>query len=177
MRASNKKDKHFPKPVMGESQRLVRGLSLLSETDGLLQVCQLSPEFLSFLAVKNLISNREGLPKLIRGMGTADLSNLTDRLSQLNRIPSQLYGMAIARRVWSRHRSEYYINSINLFNFHNNLNLKENLDINILQSIDIVINQTAVVPTSKEISIPITLGAGCVGHYLGIVDYGRGPTG
>jgi hypothetical protein len=130
-------------PGITETQRLERGLALLGESEILLLACQLSPEFVDYSMAQSLLTNREALLDVIRNAASIAPNALLDKMGELKPLPSQLYGLALARWEWSRFRSNLYLDRLNLFSFHTRFRDSSQGAL-LSHSFDIVANDVAV---------------------------------
>jgi hypothetical protein len=133
-----------PAPVITEAQRLERGLALLGESEILLLACQLSPEFVDYLTAEGLLANREGLLDVVRNAASIAPNALRDKMAKLEPLPSQLYGLALARQEWNRFRGDIYLDRANILSYHKHPRLNPQGQLRIAEGIDIVANDVAV---------------------------------
>jgi hypothetical protein len=159
-RAAGKDKASVPAPGMTESLRLEWGLALVGKTEVLLQICQLSPEFILNLATQSLLANRKLRLDLLRQVGSADLAALADQARRLHPIPKQLYGLALARREWSRFRGDVYLDRLNILSHHTLLREEAPGELRQLQGFDIVTNNVTVHPRSQADPFRVRLEQG-----------------
>jgi hypothetical protein len=125
--------------VSGEKKLAWRS-ALLGETEILPLAFQVSPDYFTFLAVKNLLSNREPLFGLL-GSGN-DQSKIDEANSKLELLPSQLYSLALIRREWSTVNS--YLDRPNILSYHKQQKFTAQNDVAAFEGFDIVVNSVAI---------------------------------
>jgi hypothetical protein len=84
-------------PRFDEGRRLNRSLALMTQTEVLLQVGRIAPQFVNHVIVQTILSNRDALRSIGRGevpVAPAAAENLTKNLVP---VPTALYSLAVAR--------------------------------------------------------------------------------
>ena len=103
---------------LDDAASLLRGLSLMMDTEILPIACRIAPEFYRHLAAESLLGNREILRALVRG----EISDTTTRPEELGArlapVPGPLYPLAIARFDRSRVSDQIYVVSPNVLTRH-----------------------------------------------------------
>jgi hypothetical protein len=131
-------------PMLSTEQRLERGLALLGESQVLMVACEPSPQAVQYLLVNSLLGKRRALDGLMTDKALDDPGNLLKHAAQFSSIPAQLYGLALARHQWSRHRNAVYLDEPNVFCFHRTLRADVKGNVLICDGFDIVANAVAV---------------------------------
>jgi hypothetical protein len=139
-----------PAPKITETQQLERGLTLLGESEILLLACQPSPEFVDYSTAEGLLTNREVLLDVMRNAASMAPNALRDKRAKLKPLPSQLYGLALARQEWSRFRGDVYLDRANILSYHKHLRLNPQGQLRMTEGVDIVANDVAVRSGSRE---------------------------
>jgi hypothetical protein len=137
-----------PAFAITEAQRLERGLALLGESEILLLACQPSPEFVDHSTAEGLLANREVLLDVIQNAGSIPLNDLQGKMATLKPLPSQLYGLALARQEWNRFRGDVYLDRANILSYHKHPGLNSQGQLRMTEGVDIVANDVAVRPAS-----------------------------
>ena len=135
-------------PVLTEAQRLERGLALLGESEILLLACQPSLEFVNHSIAEALLANRDVLLDMFRNGASITPKTLPDKVEKLKPLPSQLYGLALARQEWSRLRNDVYLDRLNILSYHKHPGVNPQGQLRITEGIDIIANDVAVRPVS-----------------------------
>jgi hypothetical protein len=135
---------NVPEPEITEAQKLERGFALFGETEILPLVCHLSPQFIEYIVITGLLDNRTFILNLLHNAEIANDKILTDLNKDFKPLPTRLYSLAMARHEWSRLKQDIYLDSINIFSYHNMLKINENREPVLLESYDIVANKVAV---------------------------------
>ncbi|MGH7381031.1 MAG: hypothetical protein ACREKR_02205 [Candidatus Methylomirabilales bacterium] len=147
-------------PEITEAKRLERGLILLGETEILPLVSQLSPQFVEHLVASNMLANRKVLSGLV-GQGVSITSeDFIEQLRSVTPLPSQLYGLALARRDWSRFRGDVYLASPNMLSYHVRFRQDEQGNLLLRYGFDIIANEVAVRPEAATDPFLIRLELG-----------------
>jgi hypothetical protein len=147
------------KPVVEENARVNAGFALMGHIDMLAVGCQLSPEFVQHLLVTNLLSNQAELRNLIQHAESKDAASPTDaKPPKLS--PGCLYGMALMRGRMGRFQHDVYLADTNIFCIHDYRRLGENDTTILCQGFDIVANEIAVRPHSKQNPFAVRLEQG-----------------
>jgi len=131
-------------PVLTESQRLERGLALLGESEIPLLACQPSPEFVAHSMAEGLLANREVLLDVMQNAASMRPNDLKDKMAKLKPLPSQLYGLALARQEWNRFRGDVYQDRANILSYHKHPGLNSQGQLRITEGVDIVANGIGV---------------------------------
>src|SRR5205823_433682 len=84
-----RQDKIVREPALNNEQRLERGLTLLGETEVLVQVCRLSPDFIEHLVTTKMLANRKVFPELLRKGDKATNKELRDLLGKYVPLPGR----------------------------------------------------------------------------------------
>jgi hypothetical protein len=143
-----RQDKIVPEPAIGNEQRLERGLALLGETEVLLQVCRLSPDFVEHLVTAKMLANRKVFPELLRKGDGATNKELRDLLGKYVPLPGHLHSLALLRGEFSRVGQEMYLDRPNILSYHVGVRAGPGGQILLHQGLDIVANEVAVRPGS-----------------------------
>jgi len=141
-----------PGPQFTEEQLLNRNLALLGQTEILLMVSQVSPEYAAYLRMPNLLKNAQLFQKLLRN-NTLDREDPTISLPDQNiavkPFPEYLYRLSLARSEWSRKRGYAFIERLNILSFHRYLRNDIQKEMLLGNAFDIVSNGIGVSPGSK----------------------------
>ena len=132
-----------PMPAMAEAARLERGLALMGETDILPLVSHVTPEFVSHLTAASLVSSQKALIAPFRAEGS-NLEALATRPIDVKRVPTELYGLALARQRWSRSPALVYFDRPNILSYHRRLRHDRQGKFLVSSGFDIVVNDVAV---------------------------------
>jgi hypothetical protein len=134
-----------PKLEITESMRLKRSLSILRETEILTQVCHLSQDFVTYLKVKNLLSNRELFLNIL-SEGDFSLCNCNTLVNQANKItplPGPEYDLAFVRREINQKNTEIYLDSPNIIAYYKGISYSKTDGLMGYHGFDIVNNKVA----------------------------------
>jgi hypothetical protein len=135
------------KPDIDESGRLKRGLALLGETNVLVQVCQLSPEFLGHLMAKSMLENQAILEEILQPVASVDeLATRVPKLSEITPLPGPAFLVAAARLNWSDVQGDLYFDQPNIIRFVRGLSVDRQGKIAVRSGLDIVSNELAFHP-------------------------------
>jgi hypothetical protein len=146
-------------PAIEETARANAGFALLGTTDVLVLSCQLSAEFVQHTLVSNLLDNRLGLRDLL-DRAQSKSESAKPEAKPLKLLSACLYGMAFMRGHLSRFRNDVYVASPNVLAFHNYRRLGEGDTTVLCQGFDIVANDIAVRPQSKQSAFAVRLEQG-----------------
>jgi|GEM_PF-1272225 len=138
----------IPRPNLTSLKQLERGLALLGETEILVQVCQISPEFAGHLMAESMLSNREIVKEILEPIeSTEQLAERVDRLQELTPLPGPLYILAGARLSWSGLKDETYLSQPNIIDFIRKPSVDRDGNISVKSGFDIVSNEISFQPT------------------------------
>lgn len=131
-------------PEITEAMRLDRGYALLEQIEILPLVCQLSPEFVADLVADKMLANREILLDIFR-MGEPSMNQeMLNRLRLLTPLPGPGYGLALARKEWSRLSDDVYLDRPNVLSYFRGVRQCPECQPMEYQGYDIVANEVAV---------------------------------
>jgi hypothetical protein len=133
-----------PSPSNDDAHRLGRGLSLLGQTDILLPVCRLSPDFVQHAVLEGMLMYRTTLPSALRNGLPMDPQSLRKFVGNAANVYAPLYLLATMRDRLSPKGSQTYLSSINILGFHKYSLIDSSGDLSALGAFDIVSNRVAV---------------------------------
>ena len=154
---TRRRERDYSSWRMNDQLLMERAAELLTQTEILPLVCQLSPEFVSELTAGNLISDRRPLLGIL-SQNNSDLASVLMQASQLKPLPGALYSFALARRAWSR--GEFYLNSTNVVTIHESIRIDAHGDIARLHGFDIVDNDVGTIAREARNPVPLRIEQG-----------------
>lgn len=128
--------------ALTEQSRLLRSLSLLSETEILPLACQFSAEFVTHSTASRFIAAESALANVIAG------DTRPDQLNQTPVLPGPLHGLAVARGGLGRGDGSLYLDVPNVLSRHTFPRVNTDGTIGLAMAIDIVANEVAAVTAS-----------------------------
>ena len=136
-----------------EEQRLDRGLALGGRTSLLVLGAQPSPQFVQHVMLAGIKAHADLLPEVSRPadqpMRTPPAQPLTDRLNKISPPHGPLYGVALARHLWSPHRGRVYLDRPNVLSHHAFVRRADKTgELMACEAIDIAANALAVRPVT-----------------------------
>ena len=105
-------------PALDDGARLTRSLALIQQIEILPVVCRVAPEYVTHLTAQALLANRNLLQSLVRGDVPDDFAHAQEIAGSMSRIPTRLYGLALARFEWSRFADQMFIGEPNILTRH-----------------------------------------------------------
>ena len=141
-----------------DASRLRRGMSLLGETDILVLGCQLSEQYVELVFNTSLLEQRETMMGILRASADENMSRLVELSSQLDPVPIQLYGLALAREALSPVKNDVYIDSPNVLSFHRRLGPADDGQLIRSNSLDIIANDVSARRDSDPLRARLTQG-------------------
>jgi hypothetical protein len=160
MGPAKRKSSASNKPKFSETQILKRNLLILGQTEILALVCKLSPEFTEYLSAREMLSDMEVLLNLAKDHATIENADIIAQMALISPLPGPLYNLALSRSSLSRFDKETYLDSLNLFCLQTFLQPNPFGELEEFQKTDIVLNDVAVHPESKEDPFQIRLEQG-----------------
>jgi hypothetical protein len=130
-----------------ESGRLRRGLAMLAEVEIVLQVCGLSPEYVSHVLATKLLSSWDALSAMV--LRSESQRGFFDNVKKVPPLPGPVFGLAAARREWSPVRDQVYFSCPNILTGIGGVRQTTAGDILSYKALDIVDNSMAVLPGAK----------------------------
>ncbi len=148
------------KPEFNDNQILERNFLILGQTEILPLVCKLSPEFTEYLSAREMLTDMEVILNLIEDHATIENADIIAQMALISPLPGSLYNLAIARSNLSRFDRDTYLDRLNLFCLQTFLQQNSLGELEEFQKTDIVLNNMAVHPKSKEDPFRIRLEQG-----------------
>lgn len=130
-------------PQLSETALVTRSLALMRETEILPIVCRFRPEFVPHLWAQSLLANRDLIASAVRGEQSDDFARTQEVAKKLSALPTQLYGLALARFEWSRFGNSIFVDKTNILTRHTFLARVSN-GFNLIEATDIVANDVGV---------------------------------
>jgi hypothetical protein len=137
------------RPRIDDATRLRRSLALTMETEILPEVCRFVPQFVTHLTAESLLANKDVLTAAVRGDLPSDYAHAQEVWKKLTPMPTSLYGLALARFVWSRHPASIYIDRPNILTRHLFF-APTGKRVTLFTATDIVANQIGVDPAQAD---------------------------
>jgi len=133
---------------LSASERLLRALALSGETVILPLVCQVSPEYVTWLRVRAVLASRRVLQAAARG---ADASEEGSRelTSSLTPMPGALYALALARHAWNDRAQDVFLAEPNILALHRTFRGNPAGGVVAIEGLDIVANAVAVLANAS----------------------------
>lgn len=142
---ANRKKTVIPAPEINDSARIERGLSLLGETEVLIQASRLSPEFVLHLMSRSLLSDHQILDDILKSLNSKENpAALLSKLMKLTPLPGPEYILSGARLSWSELDNKIYLTQPNIINFFRRPLLDQNEKMILKSGFDIVFNEISI---------------------------------
>ncbi len=141
-----------------DASRLRRGMSLLGETDILVLGCQLSGPYVEHVLNASMLDQRETMAGILQASAEQNMSRLIELSSQLDPVPVQLFGLALAREALSPVKDDVYIDSPNVLGFHRRLAPADGGLLLRSDSLDIIANDVSARRNSNPLRARLTQG-------------------
>jgi hypothetical protein len=152
--------KNIKAPEINQSQRMERGLAVLSEVELLFQVCQLSPYFTLHLMMQKSLAYRDILPEVIRATNSLKASDVIEKVRKIDPLPSPLYNLALVRNNCSPVRDKYYLDRPDILSYLRGVRQNSRGETVAFSGFDIVSNDVAVSHRAEPDSFRIRLEQG-----------------
>ena len=137
---------NIPDPKINDVQRLARSFSLLGRVEILPLACQLSPDYVNYLATVNATGLRDPLTKLASAADNAAIQAASTAMGNLPPVPGRLYGVALTRGVLSPQAGDVILSRLNVLSEHRFLRDGGDKGLMMCDGIDIVANSVAARP-------------------------------
>lgn len=130
-----------------EQGRINRAYKILSETEILPLVCELSPEFIEERTASYVLLNRDAYLSLVENYGRSEPQELFAEMTKIKPLSGKLYGLALKRFRLSPHGGGISLCGPNLMARHSGLRTNEQAELILTECLDIIAND--VRPTRK----------------------------
>jgi hypothetical protein len=157
---ANRMSSILDEPRFNDDQILNRNLLILGKTEILPLIGKLSPEFVEYLTAREMLSNMEVLISLVKDRNSIGNEDILVQLGLISPLPGPLYNLALSRSSLSRFDRYTYLDSLNLFCLQTFLQQNSLGELEEFQKTDIVLNDLAVHPESKENAFRIRMEQG-----------------
>ena len=141
---SARKSMKVSKIEIPDEMKLGRGLAIMRETEILIQVADLSFDIIGYLTAKNMLANREILPRLFREGSSLKKEDLMNELQKITPIPGPEYFLAVLRHSLSRFRDRIYLDHPNIIAFVRGIHENAKGEIRTYSGFDIVLNEISI---------------------------------
>ena len=141
--AAREKDT-VPSPDIKDRDRMKRCLSILGQTEILITTGCFSREFMEYLTIENLLSNREKVLELFNGLREPDPQQVLNQMAEINSGPKELYDAALARSRFGWAGKGVFLDHPNIISFQSQLKPDPDGDLVKYRSMDIVENDVSV---------------------------------
>lgn len=154
---ADRAEETIPSPDIKDSDQMERCLSILSQTDVLVIKSRFAGEFMEYLTIENLLSNRDKVLELFTGLKKPDPHQVLNQMAEIRSGPGKLYDMAFARSQFGWAGKGVFLDHPNLISFHSKLKLNPDGELLKYRSMDIVENDVSVLD-EKEFFIRLGQG-------------------
>lgn len=137
--------------------RLERGWALLGETEVLIQVSHLSPEFIADVMARRFLAAQEAARRLL---GDGSRSGLLGEATTLSFLPTRLYSLALARREAAPSAEEVYLDRPNVLSWHSWVRDGGRGTLLLGRAFDVVANEVAVRPGERRGAVLLRVAQG-----------------
>lgn len=148
--------------VLTDADRERRSVTMLGETQILIQTGEIAPEFMMQLAAEAALANRPFLEEMARDPFGGPKADLTETLQKMVPGPGSLDLLALARFAHSGVSDRVYIAEPNILTQHVEMVQDANRDFHGRLAIDIVANDVAVLPSAPGDAANLRLVQGVV---------------
>jgi hypothetical protein len=147
------------RPNVTDAVRRAMALAFLGRTDVLLVNCQYSHDFVAHLVAVALEANRRPLEHLVQAPNPGAFE---DAAGEIARLPTPLYGIALARSDWNRNGKQTYLDRPDILTEHELIREDPTGSLLHAYGFDIVANDVAVVPGPNVDSTRVRLEQGVI---------------
>lgn len=141
-----------------DAGRLRRGMSLLGETDILVLGGQLSEQYVEYVFNASVLEQRETMMGILQASAEENMGRLIELSSQLDPVPVQLFGLALAREALSPVKDDVYIDSPNVLAFHRRLSPADDGLLLRSNSLDVIANDVSARRDANQLRARLTQG-------------------